>query len=510
MRIDHYLHRSAERHAGKTALVAGETRLSYGELKTMSEAFATALIARGANPGDRVVLVLDNGWRMAVAVFGCWMAGAVACPINPSSKAVRLSQILDSCTPFAVVAEARLEKVVSDAAGSSPLLRIVSGAPNPTADGVDFDAMLEEPIGALPQNLLDTDLAVIIYTSGSTGEPKGVMLAHDNMDAAVRSITSYLGNRPEDILLGVLPLSFGYGLNQLLSSVFVGGTLVIEKSFAYPHLIFERIRDERIMGFALVPTMLSIMMQTRDLSPALFESLRYVTAAAAPLSPTHSDWLRTFLPHVHLFCMYGQTECTRISFLPPEDLDRKRGSVGIAIPGTAIAVVNEDGDSLLPGEVGELVVSGPHVMRGYWRNEAATARALRVDAATGRTRLHTGDLFTCDAEGYLTFVARKDDIIKSRGEKVAPQAVEAVLQAMPGVSDALVVGVAHEVFGQAVKAIVIASDEAITAKDVMRYCALHLETHMVPTLVEFRDFLPTTDTGKVSRRLAAQDTENNR
>ncbi len=214
MRIDHYLHRSAERHAGKTALVAGETRLSYGELKTMSEAFATALIARGANPGDRVVLVLDNGWRMAVAVFGCWMAGAVACPINPSSKVARLSQILDSCTPFAVVAEARLEKVVSDAAGSSPLLRIVCGAPNPTADGVDFDAMLEEPIGALPQNLPDTDLAVIIYTSGSTGEPKGVMLAHDNMHAAVRSITSYLDNRTEDILLGVLPLSFGYGLNQ--------------------------------------------------------------------------------------------------------------------------------------------------------------------------------------------------------------------------------------------------------------------------------------------------------
>ena len=174
------------------------------------------------------------------------------------------------------------------------------------------------------------------------------------------------------------------------------------------------------------------------------------------------------------------------------------------------AGVANTGSPLLPGEVGELVVSGPHVMRGYWRNEAATARALRVDAATGRTRLHTGDLFTCDAEGYLTFVARKDDIIKSRGEKVAPQAVEAVLQAMPGVSDALVVGVAHEVFGQAVKAIVIASDEAITAKDVMRYCALHLETHMVPTLVEFRDFLPTTDTGKVSRRLAAQDTENNR
>lgn len=509
MRIDHYLYRSAERHAGKTALVSGETRLDYGELKTLSAAFAAALTTRGASPGDRVVLVMDNGWRMAVAVFGCWMAGAVVCPVNPSTKEARLSQILDSSAPFAVVAEARLDKMVSDAAGSLQLLRIMSGASNLAGDDLDFDALLKEPPGALPESLLDTDLAVIIYTSGSTGEPKGVMLAHDNLDAAVHSITSYLGNTADDILLGVLPLSFGYGLNQLLSSVFVGGTLVIEKSFAYPHLIFDLIRTERITGFALVPTMLSIMMQTRDLSPALFESLRYVTAAAAPLPTVHGDWLRRFLPQVRLFRMYGQTECTRISFLPPEDLDRKRGSVGIAIPGTGVEVVDEAGIVVPPGLAGELVVSGPHVMRGYWKNDAATAHALRMDALTGRMRLHTGDLFTCDAEGYLTFVARKDDIIKSRGEKVAPQAVEAVLQTIPGVSEALVIGVAHEVFGQAIKAIVVAPGAAITEKDVMRHCARHLEIHMVPTLVEFRDFLPTTDTGKVSRRLA-QDTENNR
>jgi amino acid adenylation domain-containing protein len=508
VRIDHYLHASAERHAAKTALVAGETRLSYGDLESVSKAFATALIARGARPGDRVVLLMDNGWRTAVAIFGCWMAGVVICPVNPSAKPARLSQILDSCRPFAVILETRLQKLVSDAAGPQPKLRIVAGAANLTGDDLDFDALLSEPAGAVPKGLPDTDLAAIIYTSGSTGEPKGVMLGHDNLDAAVRSITSYLGNTSNDVLLGVLPLSFGYGLNQLLSSILVGGTLVIEKSFAYPHLIFERIRDEQVTGLALVPTMLSIMMQTRDLSPQTFESLRYVTTAAAALPAAHGDWLCAFLPSLRLYCMYGQTECTRISFLPPEDLDRKRGTVGIAIPGTTALVVDETGNVVPPGVVGELVVAGPHVMRGYWNNDAATARALRADAAGGM-RLHTGDLFTCDADGYLTFVARKDDIIKSRGEKVAPQAVEAVLQAMPGVTDALVFGVAHDVFGQAVKAIVVAPGGAMTEKDVMRHCAQHLEAHMVPTIVEFRDFLPTTDTGKVSRRLAAQDTEKN-
>ncbi len=506
MRIDRYLHDTVQRHAGKTALVAGETRLTYGEFARLSAAFAAALERRGVGHGDRVVLVMDNGWRMAVAIFGCWMAGAVICPVNPSTKQRRLSQILDSAAPFAIVVEARLEQTVC---GAGSLL-VLSGASNLSGPMLDFDALLQEPGEAPLATHDDTDLAAIIYTSGSTGEPKGVMLAHDNLDAAVRSVTSYLRNSSADILLGVLPLSFGYGLSQLLSSVFVGATLVTEKSFAYPQVVFDLVRKERVTGFALVPTMLSIMMQTRDLSPDLFESLRYVTAAAAPLPDAHADWLRKFLPQVRLFLMYGQTECTRISFLPPDDLDRKRGSVGIAIPGTAVAVVDEAGVATPPGVTGELVVSGPHVMRGYWKNEAATALALRTDAVTGGTRLHTGDLFTCDVEGYLTFVARKDDIIKSRGEKVAPQAVEAVLRAIPGVSDVLVFGVPHELFGQTIKAIIVAPGVAVTEKDVMRHCARHLEIHMVPTRVEFRDVLPTTDTGKVSRRLAAQATENER
>ncbi|WP_337184495.1 class I adenylate-forming enzyme family protein [Shinella sp.] len=496
MRIEHYLRNSVARDGARTAIVAGDVRLSYDRFLDLAARMATTLRARGVGRGDRVLILLDNGWQAAVTVLATWLAGAVICPVNPASKASRLQQIAQDCTPVMVVAEGRFERLVADVDALSAVPRLVTG------DAGSFEAGLEAtPLAG--EAFPDADLAALIYTSGSTGVPKGVMLAHENMDAAARSISAYLGNTAGDTILVVLPMSFGYGLNQLVTSMLSGATLVIEKSFAFPQAVFERIRDERVTGFALVPAMAAMMMQARELDPSLFASLRYVTSAAAPMPPAHLDWLRAFLPHARLFCMYGQTECTRATYLPPEEIDARRGSVGIAIPGMQAEVVDEAGLAVPPGTVGELVVSGPNVMRGYWKDEAATHRALRPDPATGTIRLHTGDLFTADADGYLTFVARTDDIIKSRGEKVAPKAVEDVLHRMPGVAEALVVGVPHAVLGEAVKALVVTTDPALTERDVMRFCAQNLEDHMVPKIVEFRQSLPKTESGKASRRLAA-------
>lgn len=497
MRIEQYLRESTARDGARTAIVAGEVRLSYERLLDLASRQATTLQKNGVARGDRVLILLDNGWQAAVTVFATWIAGGVICPVNPSSKEPRLSQIARDCTPAMVVTESRLERLIEAVPGLSSIPRLVTG------DGGSFSAGLAaEP--AISEALPDTDLAALIYTSGSTGEPKGVMLAHENMDAAARSIVSYLQNTAADTILVVLPMSFGYGLNQLVTAVLTGATLVIEKSFAFPQAILEQMREERVTGFPLVPAMAAMMMQARDLDPSLFSSLRYITSAAAPLPLAHLDWLRAFLPHVRPYMMYGQTECTRATYLPPEEIDARRGSVGIAIPGAHTEVVDEAGSPVPPGTVGELVISGPNVMRGYWQNEAATRKALRADPRTGTPRLHTGDLFTMDADGYLTFVGRTDDIIKSRGEKVAPKAVEDVLHRMPGIVEALVVGVPHDVLGQAVKAIVVASSPALTEREVMRFCAQNLEDHMVPKTVEFRESLPKTESGKASRRLAAE------
>jgi long-chain acyl-CoA synthetase len=497
MRIERYLQDSVSRDGAKTAIVSGDVRLSYDHLLDITARLATTLETHGVARGDRVLILLDNGWRTAVAVFATWMIGAVICPVNPSTKGARLAQISRNCSPAMVILESRLERLVESTAELAPLPRLVAG------EARGFDAGLgAEPLA--PKMLPDTDLAALIYTSGSTGEPKGVMLAHENMDAAARSITTYLENTASDIILVVLPMSFGYGLNQLVTAVLSGATLVIEKSFAFPQAVFETIRNERVTGFPLVPAMAAMMMQARALDPSFFASLRYMTSAAAPLPLAHLDWLRSFLPTVRLYYMYGQTECTRATWLPPADIDARRGSVGIAIPGTRAEVVDEAGQIVSSGTVGELVISGPHVMRGYWQNETATRRALRPDPRTGALRLHTGDLFTADADGYLTFVARMDDIIKSRGEKVAPQAVEDVLCRMPGIAEALVVGIPHEVLGQAVKAVIVRADTTLTERDILRFCAQNLEDHMVPKSVEFRDTLPKTDSGKASRRLAAE------
>lgn len=497
MRIERYLQDSAARDGAKAAIVAGDVRLSYARFLDLAGRMATTLRTKGVGRGDRVLILLDNGWQAAVAVFATWIAGAVICPINPSTKCARLAQITRDCLPALVIVEGRLERLVEDVIELANTPRLVTGELG------SFKAGLEA-VPLLPEAVPDTDLAALIYTSGSTGEPKGVMLAHDNMDAAARSITTYLENTAADIILVVLPMSFGYGLNQLVTAMRTGATLVIEKSFAFPQTIFEKIRDERVTGFPLVPAMAAMMMQARELDPSYFASLRYMTSAAAPLPIAHVDWLRAFLPQCRLYVMYGQTECTRATWLPPEEIDIRRGSVGIAIPGTRAEVVDEAGETVASGTVGELVISGQHVMRGYWQNEAATRRALRPDQRTGALRLHTGDLFTADADGYLTFVARMDDIIKSRGEKVAPRAVEDVLCRMPGVAEALVVGVPHEVLGQAVKAVIVAADPSLTEQGVMRFCAKYLEDHMVPKLVEFRDSLPKTLSGKASRRLAAE------
>jgi acyl-CoA synthetase (AMP-forming)/AMP-acid ligase II len=323
------------------------------------------------------------------------------------------------------------------------------------------------------------------------------MSTHANMVFAASSIIQYLENVPEDIVINVLPLSFDYGLYQLMMVFEFGGTLVLERSFAYPAAILKRIEQEKVTGLPGVPTLFAVLLQM-DLNKFDLSSLRYLTNTAAALPVEHIRRLRDAFPWARLYSMYGLTECKRTLYLPPEELNRRPGSVGIAIPGTEVWVEDEAGNRLGPGEVGELVVRGSHVMQGYWNNPEATARWYREGRYPAERLLYTGDLFRMDEEGFLYFVARKDDVIKSRGEKVAPKEVESVLYQLPGVVEAAVVGVPDEILGQAVKAFVVcSSDYFLTERDVLRHCTQNLEDFMVPKHVEFRDSLPKTESGKI-------------
>ncbi|MFD2250377.1 amino acid adenylation domain-containing protein [Pseudochelatococcus lubricantis] len=520
MRIEDFLRASARADGGKTALITRETSLTYPMLDDLSDRLAGALAARGVERDDRVAIFMDNCWQAAVAIFAVLKAGAVFSPINPSTKADKLAYVLRNCRARAVITQAKLMPVAAQAISDcrSVCLTVVAGdaaagaqPPAAATEGAAGVLAFEDAVAAEARppahRGIDCDLAMLIYTSGSTGRPKGVMMTHRNVEAAATSIVTYLEGTPNDVILNVLPIAFDYGLYQLIMAVKLGATLVLEKSFAFPQEIFGAMQRHRVTGLPLVPTMAAMIVRSTALAPGMFPDLRYITNTAAALPPAHIARLRELFPHVRLYSMYGLTECKRCTYLPPGELDARPGSVGIAIPGTEAFVVDEAGRQVPPGVEGELVIRGPHVMQGYWEDEEATRRALRPGPHPWEKVLYTGDLFRTDAQGFLYFVARKDDIIKTRGEKVAPREVETVLHACPGIAEAVVVGMPDPLLGQAVCAIVVASDPSLTARDVIRHCAAHLEDFMVPRTVAFRDALPTTDTGKTSRRLAAETLE---
>jgi long-chain acyl-CoA synthetase len=354
-------------------------------------------VALGVGRGDRVLVFLDNSIAAAVSIFAALKAGAVFSPISASTKAAKLAYIIDNCRAGAVITRTRMAPIVAEALAQAETrpLTIVAGDPLPALpDAHGFEALIDGDFPPAEAPASDADLAMLIYTSGSTGQPKGVMMTHANIDAASLSITTYLENTPDDVILNVLPLAFDYGLYQLLMAVRVGATLVLEKSFAFPQAVFETMRREQVTGLPLVPTMAAMILNMPSLEPGSFPSLRYVTNTAAALPPSHIEKLRRLLPGAAVFSMYGLTECKRCTYLPPARLDDKTGSVGIAIPGTEAFVVDEAGEQVAPGVIGELVIRGPHVMQGYWENPEATARMLRPGFNGRAARLlYTGDLF---------------------------------------------------------------------------------------------------------------------
>lgn len=488
MRVENFLLESAKRFPGKPALVAGSTGLTYAELAARAAGLAAELKRRGVQRGDRVVVFLQNSPEAVISIFGTLMAGGVFSVVNPSTKADKLAYILNNCTAKALITEPRLAQVASTARLEAPAVAAMLTTPFTFAE-----AEASRFAG------IDLDVAMIVYTSGSTGFPKGVTMTHANIVAAATSITAYLENTADDVVLSVLPLAFDYGLYQALMCAKVGATLILEKSFAFPQVILQKLKTERVTGFPLVPTMAALLLQMKDLVPGMFPDLRYITNTAAALPAAHIQRLRELFPTTKLYSMYGLTECKRCTYLPPAELDRRPGSVGIAIPGTEAYVVNELGERVPPGEVGELVIRGAHVMKGYWADEAATNRALKQGPFPWEKVLHTGDLFRTDEEGFLYFVGRKDDIIKTRGEKVSPKEVENVLYEIAGVREACVIGVPDAILGQALKAIV-AADEGVTEADIIRHCRARLEDFMVPAMVEFRGQLPKSENGKIARK----------
>ncbi len=510
--LHHFLEESARRLPDKTALVCGKDRLAYRELNEQADGLACFLTIAGVKRQDRVAIWLDNSAAAVVSIFGILKADAIFLVLSPTMKAGKLAFILNDCQVKTLITHVNKSRIALEAASTAEHLKSIIWV----GDTVEVLSLLPPSIAhcsfteAVATNSagpgrpcsanIDLDLAAILYTSGSTGEPKGIMLTHLNMISAANSIVTYLGNQEDDVILNALPLSFDYGLYQVLMASKFGGTVVLEHSFAFPYQVIQRMIDERVTGFPGVPTMFAILLGLKDFEKCDFSSLRYITNTAAALPPAYIKRLRRIFPHVRIYSMYGLSECKRVSYLPPEEIDRRPGSVGRGMPNEEVWIVGQDGQPAPPGTVGELVVRGSNVMRGYWGRPEETSSVLRPGRYPGEVVLYTGDLFRTDDEGFLYFVGRKDDMIKSRGERISPKEIEDCLCALDGVAEAAVIGVPHEILGQAIVAYVRCRQEGtLTRKEVLRHCKQHLEEFMIPHSVEFVDLFPKTSSGKIDK-----------
>ncbi|MCC6993024.1 MAG: AMP-binding protein [Deltaproteobacteria bacterium] len=505
--VDGLLSRAAERTPEAVALVQGDRAWSYAEVESRVARGARALTESGVRRGDRVICCHENSIEGVTALFATMRAGACAVPLHPAVKPSRLEYVIGHCEARAVLAHEGALAGLPAAPALPGLLRWS----NPELEAAIATAPASpprpawDPYGART----DVDLGLVIYTSGSTGTPNGVMLPHRALRSSAWAIATYLENRADDVLLLLLPLSFGYGLTQLTTAFEVGARVVLERGFGLPFPIVQAIEQHRVTGLAGVPTVFALLLSLKELPTRDLSSLRYLTNAGAGIAPAMIGRVRAALPHVKFYPMYGQTECTRVTYLPPEQADSNPASVGRGMPNQEHWLVDpETGAIVGPGKgpaTGELVVRGSHVMEGYWKDPERTARALRT-APDGRSvALYTKDLFRVDADDNLYFVGRSDEILKCKGQKVAPKEVEDALLTHQGVALAAVVGVPDPVLGDAVTAVVVAHDGVtLNLRELQKHVAARVDDAAVPKYIDVVESLPKNERGKLDKRAIAE------
>jgi len=516
--VHDYLRRSALLHPDKTALVFEKERITYAELDRRSSRLARELVGCGVVRQDRIVIFLDNSPEIIVSLFGILKADAIFIVVNGGIRANKLAFILNDAGAAMLISHTGKQQVVLDAMGivdrDIPIIWLGDIGEIPSSlsarslpwDSIFFSTAAADSNLVLNRSKnLDLDLTALIYTSGTTGEPKGVMVSHFNMISAARSIIQHLDNTGNDIILDVLPLSFNYGLYQVIMAVMFGGTVVIEKSFTFIHKVLQRIAEENITGFPIVPTILAMILKLDDVHRYNLDSLRYITNTGAKLPVSHIRRFRFMFPRVKIYSMFGLTECKRVCGMPPDELDARPESVGKPMPNCEVFLVDDAGNEVGPGQIGELVVRGANVMKGYWNAPELTARVFRPGRYPGDTFLYSGDYFRRDADGYLYFVGRRDDIIKSKGERLNTKEIEDTLCDMEEIAEAAVIGVPDEIYGLAVKAFVVCRNGSKTGvRDILRHCRKYLEPYAIPKQIEILENLPKTDHGKTDKKALKQ------
>lgn len=508
---------SAQHQPEAPALTHGDQHTSYAALNQALAGFAGGLVGLGLARGERVAIYLDKRLETVVTSFGCGLAGAVFVPLNPLLKPDQVAFILRDCDVRVLVTSADRALLLAPVLGECPALRhLVLTGETSSDSGLSVAAtpwarLIDTPPHTSARHrVIDTDVAAILYTSGSTGKPKGVVLSHRNMVAGAKSVASYLENRPTDTLLAALPLSFDAGFSQL-TTAFHAGARVVLLNYLLPRDVLKAMEREKVTGLTAVPP-LYIQLSALDWPAAINDNLRYFANTGGRMPRETLNLLRERVPKAKPFLMYGLTEAFRSTYLPPEEVDRRPDSIGKAIPNAEILVLREDGSECAPDEPGELVHRGALVGLGYWGDAEKTAERYKL--LPGREAglqlpeyaVFSGDTVRRDAEGFLYFIGRRDEMIKTSGYRVSPTEVEEILYATKLVGECVAFGSDHATLGQAIQVIASAPDgsSAVDLAALKAECRQRMPAYMLPAAIEpMAGPLPRNPNGKIDRKLLA-------
>lgn len=508
--------RTAESRPDAPALRFKGQTIGYGALADFARRCAHGFLGLGLARAERVAVYLPKQFETVSAFFGASLAGAVFVPVNPLLKPEQVAYILRDCNVRILVTSAERAQELAGALADCADLRalVIVGArdlpPAPAGKKLLAWSELLDAEVARGHRVIDSDMGAILYTSGSTGKPKGVVLSHRNMMTGAKSVAEYLGNVPEDRLLAVLPFSFDYGFSQL-STAFLTGACVTLIDYLFARDVVAMVASERITGLAGVPP---LWMQLAELGwpEAARASLRYITNSGGVMPRATLERLRASLPNTKPFLMYGLTEAFRSTYLPPDDIERRPDSMGKAIPNAEILVVRPDGTPCAPDEPGELVHRGALVALGYWNDPQKTAERFKPvprqdpGLVLAELAVWSGDTVRADADGYLYFVGRRDEMIKTSGYRVSPTEIEEEVYATGLVRDAVALGVPHAALGQAIVVVASAADGVpADGEALLRQCRQRLPTFMVPLHIEWREMLPRNPNGKFDRPKLADE-----
>ncbi|WIT11326.1 acyl-CoA ligase (AMP-forming), exosortase A system-associated [Paucibacter sediminis] len=515
--------RQATMNPQAPALSYGKQTQTYGELWALIQGVANGLLELGLQRGERVGIYLEKRFETVAASFAAPAAGGVFVPLNPLLKAEQVGFILRDCGVRVLVTSPERYVLLRETLSECPELRHVvltedqAETQAPGGDGgsavLHWRSLLQAPKRA-GHRVIDSDMVAILYTSGSTGRPKGVVLSHRNMVAGAKSVASYLENGPDDVLLAALPLSFDAGFSQL-TTAFHSGARVVLLNYLFPRDVLNAMAREGVTGITAVPP-LYIQLTQLEWPAAINERLRYFANTGGRMPRETLDALRKRAPAAKPYLMYGLTEAFRSTYLPPDQVDRRPDSIGRAIPNAEILVLREDGSECAADEPGELVHRGALVGLGYWNDAEKTAERYRLLPAGlgGREAglqlpeyaVYSGDNVRRDAEGYLYFIGRRDEMIKTSGYRISPTEVEEILYATQLVGECVAFGVDHASLGQSVQVIATApaGAEGLDLAALQAECRKRMPAYMVPAGIEAQSGpLPRNPNGKIDRKLLA-------